>query len=238
MLWRDGRKWLVGILAAGGLVMIAFGASDSERIALIAGVTAWLATYALGQRFVLVMAAIAIAGVLLTPLWVKTVAKPENLHAVMPDIRLSALQRTYMWDFAIDRTVERPILGWGFDTSRHLPHGDEVLETEIFHAAGTEQRMGTHPHNWFAQTWVELGAVGALLLAALIAVLGRLVARQADRSLQAAMAGCFGFALVMINLMWGMWQSWWLSSLGIAIVLFSLVGRLATESDRPSRAAP
>jgi O-antigen ligase len=98
--------------------------------------------------------------------------------------------------------------------------------------------MGTHPHNWFAQTWVELGAVGAVLLAALIAVLGRFIARQADRSLQAAMTGCFGFALVMVNLMWGMWQSWWMSSLGIACLLFSLVGRIANETDHPSRAAP
>jgi O-antigen ligase len=221
------------------LVVVVFGVSESEKIALVAGFVAWLGARTFGRRFVYAMTAVAVAGVLLTPLWVKTVATPENLHALMPDIRLSALQRTYMWDFAIDRTIERPILGWGFDTSRHLPHGSEVLETEIFHASGTEQRMGTHPHNWFVQTWVELGGVGAILLAGLIGVLGWSIARQVSGlSLRAAMAGCLGFGLVMVNLMWGMWQSWWLSSLGIACLLFILVGRLANETGRPSPTAP
>ena len=139
-------------------------------------------------------------------------------YQALPSIRGSAHHRLVIWNWAADRIAERPLLGWGMDASRALPGGNTKVEAYMPLAQyglvidGTV--MPLHPHDAILQWWVELGVVGALLGAALVAWVW----------LQAALAGPFVLALAAATmppllLSFGVWQSWWLATLFLAAAL-------------------
>ncbi len=238
-LRRTGRTLMgLGFFVL-AVVIVVFSPSASIKIAFVAGTVIWGAVRFWGRPVVHVFTGAAILILLLAPVWVSSVVTPDRLHSTMPNIGMSALHRTFMWEFAVDRTLDRPVLGWGFDSSRRLPGGDIAIQSDFFRTARPEPVMGTHPHNWPVQIWVELGGIGALLFAGLLAAVGRTIATwDSDRGRQAAMAACLGFAFVLVNLMWGIWQSWWLASLGLPFLLFPVFSRLTDEEPRPFQAGP
>ena len=81
---------------------------------------------------------------------------------------LSWSERMGYWTYATARIAEHPLKGWGLDASR------------TFGAA-----IGLHPHNGAIQAWLELGALGAALMALAWALAFRRLARD-DRSLVTA----------------------------------------------------
>jgi O-antigen ligase len=80
-----------------------------------------------------------------------------------------------------------------------------------------------HPHSASLQIWYEMGLIGALLAAALIALTGRRLAHMfAQDKLGAAAAAAvlamFGF---MANIGWSIWQEWWMATLILAGALIA-----------------
>jgi O-antigen ligase len=79
-----------------------------------------------------------------------------------------------------------------------------------------------HPHNGALQIWYEFGVVGALFAAA---IWGAIVHRIANLP-HNARAICFA-ALTTIAVVsyisHGLWQSWWLGTVGIVPALFRMV---------------
>ena len=63
-------------------------------------------------------------------------------------ISLSNEKRLYLWSYISQRISEKPALGWGFNGSRALP--EESFEP----FRGSENVMGTHPHNAVLQALV------------------------------------------------------------------------------------
>jgi O-antigen ligase len=85
--------------------------------------------------------------------------------------------------------------------------------------------MGHHAHNIFLQTWYELGAIGALLLAIAGATVALLIFRLPILA-QPFVAGGFAAFAIVGAFAWGMWQSWFLCAVG----LVPLYLRVATAS--------
>ena len=76
--------------------------------------------------------------------------------------------------------------------------------------------MALHPHNGALQAWLELGVPGALLLAGcLYFLVTRAGATGAGRATAAATTATILAALSIGSLSYGLWQSWWLATLGI-----------------------
>ena len=123
-----------------------------------------------------------------------------------------------IWRFAAEKVGERPLLGWGLDASRELPGmhdkvalpvgGGQIAELDV---------MPLHPHNNAIQIWLELGIVGALIPALLIAYLLRGLARpELEAGARAMVLATLTSCLVVAFLSYGLWQGWWLGALWLA----------------------
>ncbi len=71
-----------------------------------------------------------------------------------------------------------------------------------------------HPHNFAIQVWFELGLVGVLLTAALIALAFRAIARIPEPIRAAALATAVAIWTVAF-VSHGAWQAWWWCLVGL-----------------------
>jgi O-antigen ligase len=118
-----------------------------------------------------------------------------------------------------DEVYKHPITGIGIRGSRDLklviPGADDVLKG----------RRIQHPHNIFLQTWLELGAIGAVLLLGVglagLWQMGRLPAEQ-QASAYALFTICCAVGLSGFDF----WQTWMLASAGFAWAALRLGARL------------
>jgi O-antigen ligase len=87
-----------------------------------------------------------------------------------------------------------------------------------------------HPHNAVLQVWLELGGVGVLLgFGALAFTLGAAfrapdLAHRVSRAVLAAGAAA-GISVALIS--FGIWQEWWIASLGLLAAALAGAARLA-----------
>ncbi len=213
------RHWV----ALGGgavllLIAVFYTGSSSALMALLAGAVAW----GLHWLFPRLMRWVMSIGVVVLPLAMPLVPMFVDRVAVtraIPNFPPSFYQRLEIWNFALERIRERPILGWGLDAARSIPGGTDKFHVSFqvpwmpeFYETST-QFMPLHPHNGGLQIWLELGGVGALLLAF---VLWRLVRSQVGATRESSvMAGFIAAALVPSTVAFGMAQSWWLALLAM-----------------------
>lgn len=225
-LRQAGRMPLGLALGAGVAIIAAIFGSDTAAIAFTVGALCWLAAGWLGPRAAYIFAVIFVIVVMTFPYAVHRTMATVDLDQVAAEssgkIPSSALIRFYIWRFASERIGERPIAGWGFDTARSIPGGGDKFTAKDGKGAilFEEFNLPLHPHNQILQIWLELGAVGALIVALgggwLIGRLGRwpVPARQGGL----ALAGC---ALVYDCLSFGAWQGWWIAAVlfGVALLM-------------------
>ena len=108
---------LVGLFAA----VFASG-STSALFGLVAGLFVWC-LYARYTRQTAKFLTVALPlSVLAMPILVYPLANnPEFIDRSIPYFPNSFIHRLHIWDFTLDRIAERPLLGWGLDTSRAIP---------------------------------------------------------------------------------------------------------------------
>jgi hypothetical protein len=122
------------------------------------------------------------------------------------DLPRSAQHRLAIWDFTLDHVVEKPLLGWGFDTSRAIPGGLEEF-------APGQQWLPLHPHNSVLQLLLEEGMIGfGLSLGALGLVLSSWIAQCRTQPVFGAVSGAALYGFLIIGFItFGLWQTWWLA---------------------------
>jgi len=223
----------IGFLLLGAAVLILLP-GDTAKIAAVVGLLAAGAAH-LAPRAVprLVGAGLGVT-ILAMPLLVALVP-------ALPLERLpqSALHRMMIWDFAVERIAERPLLGWGMEASREIPGGRDRPSTAAldrmrindpgmrrWFAEPHVQILPLHPHNGALQLWLELGGIGAAIAALLAWFLGIAAARAPSA---AAATGALASAAVTAMLSFGAWQAWWVAAMLLAA---------AACAGLPRRAAP
>lgn len=121
-----------------------------------------------------------------------------------------------VWRFAADRAAERPFLGWGFNSSRTLPGGHELM-------AENAELLPLHPHNAVLQVWLELGVPGLVLLCF---VLWRTFMptgwQEFNRRELLIRTLTVAAVFIAASATFGIWQSWWLSAIALALASTSL----------------
>ncbi len=220
----------LGLLAAGTALALALPA-ESAKIAVVVALGVGAAAAVLPRLSAGLAIAAALAVVLAAPL------ATSQILARSPDIaRLppSATHRVLIWDFVAARIADRPLGGWGFESSRRIPGGDDVFPADTTARFGLTtpalqdyyrgaKQLPLHPHNAALQLWLELGAVGAALGAALAALLLRAALRT---GLPAAGLGAAAACAVVGLLSYGMWQPWWIATQALVAVTLVGLGRL------------
>lgn len=131
----------------------------------------------------------------------------------------STYHRLLIWDFTTQRIAERPVLGWGFNTSRQMPGGGKRLDV-------SEKALPLHPHNAALQWRLELGILGALFGAAIVLVSTDMARRYAaDRVARAGAVASIGATYVIAMISFGAWQTWWVSGMFLIAGITVLVCR-------------
>jgi O-antigen ligase len=224
-IWLGGkRRFWVAVVPPLLAIVFAwlFGQFAVVLALLVGGVVFGLAM--LRPRSTGIAAALLCAGfVLLAPVAGKLLAPGPWLRSAAVSIQFSAYHRTKIWSFAADRIADRPLFGWGIDASRRIPGGDAVVDINRdlgFATRRYETRaviMPLHPHNAALQVWLELGGIGALLLAALCGGIPLACTRAPwPRASIAAGLAAFSTAYVLAMLSFSLWQSRWHALLWLA----------------------
>jgi exopolysaccharide production protein ExoQ len=207
------------------LIGLAFGYAAIVA-AMAAGGLVCVAAFLWRRRTAWSLAVILPAMVLLAPLAASKIDAGPWLKSVPDAIEFSLYHRIKIWHFAAARIAERPLAGWGLDASRRIPGGDQTFDINSdlgYERARYESRpkaMPLHPHNNALQIWLELGGVGAILGAVMLAALPLLVlraGRPAPAHAAALATITTGFVIAMLS--FGLWQSRWFPVMWFAAAL-------------------
>ena len=258
---RRGPRILAPICVIAGCVLLSQLENLSSTIALIGGIAVFAAVYFLGNRIITALAVLVVAGTLAAPLLPSTILSPEVIRETLPSIAAAQFHRALIWDFAAARILERPLRGWGLNSSRTIPGGDKQISRAVrdrttvaeadeaeanrtpvlddIDAAPPEnwELLPMHPHNAVLQWWLELGLPGAALGAGLILSLLIACRRYVAQRLEQATCVTVIFSATVISLLsYNIWQSWWLAALWLTTVM--VTGVLPVAGRDPPREAP
>jgi exopolysaccharide production protein ExoQ len=222
LVQRSRRLLALASLIAVVLAVGRFG-SDAGLIAIVVGALAWEITARLGRPVIRIVAVLFAILVLAMPLAAHRLLVETDLERLALDSRQmpsSAVVRLFIWKFTTERIAERPLLGWGFDTARHIPGGDDAIQTRTPDGQRliNDITLPLHPHNQVLQIWLELGAFGAMIVAIAGAALIWRIGSQPPPIRNGALAlvtTIFVYDLASF----GVWQSWWIAAVFIAIAI-------------------
>ena len=219
--WNQARGNAISAIL-GVAVLVAAGENLAAGVALAFGAVAFIAVRFGGRPVVFGLTGSAVVVVVAAP-FLASLPDPDSLATRFSEDQRSALHRLYIWEFTAERIAEKPILGWGLDSSRSIPGADDFV-------LPSGRLLDLHPHNAALQIWLELGALGAMALTALIFVTGRAIAAIAEPLHRAGAAGTFTAALAIAFLSFGIWQNWWIA----VLVLTSAFVRAAIPRAGPA----
>jgi exopolysaccharide production protein ExoQ len=215
-------------LLASATAMAVYGlAGTAAKAALLAGLAIGFLLHR--ARPVVAGAALAISVfvTIAAPLTFARLERVPGLGETADSYKISAGHRLLIWSFAGDRIAERPLTGWGLDSSRAIPGGDDPIRPG-------EPWLPLHPHNAALQVWLELGVPGAALFALLAAIVWRALARVEWPPLFAAAAGAsLTIAFLCCFATYGIWQEWWLGTLSFSLFLVLVMARAADGAALP-----
>ena len=226
VIWR--RKPLLAVAAwmASFAIILSFESNAAVAGLLFGGAIFALALWkpkGVSAAIGLVVAVLIMVGPLI-PTWLpdRTVLKQHQ-----ETITNSGYHRMLIWKFVAQKIAERPVLGWGFNTSRSIPGNKRDLD---FAAAA----LPLHPHNASLQVWLELGLPGAALAAILFARIMFGVSLMATAAIdKASSVGLIVVVLTIGHLSYGAWQSWWLAAIWLIACFMSIAIQPTGErSDR------
>jgi O-antigen ligase len=224
LLERGERAATAVLVTAAALILVQLQ-SLSAMMALAVSALCFGAVWRFRGRGRIVLAAVAVAGLAAAPLLPLTALSPETVRAAGVTLPFSSEHRLHIWRFAAERTLERPLCGWGVRAYRALPEAPELAAV-------------THPHNAFLELWVELGFVGAALAGALLfLVFLPLAPAVGPPVVQAGYAAAVVAPLLVGNTAFGLWQSMWVATAWLHAALLALALPSATTA-RPADAGP
>lgn len=188
-----------------------------------------------------VMAVLSLIPMLLFPAIIYGLMQSGLAQKIKTDLLPSWAARIDIWTYAVSRALEKPIWGWGYESSRRF-----------------DPTIPNHPHDMALQAWLELGIPGLLLLAGFwfwlywsLGIKGEVVETRApvvglrdlnDRTEEPPAEGnlalrfqpylmaqvtCF---LVIGTISYGLWRAWFYCLGALAVMAAVLAIKAARES--------
>jgi exopolysaccharide production protein ExoQ len=227
---RFGWIWALG-LAALTLVLVLIANSETARIAYFGGLLLFFLALGWPRALAPILGMLLCLALLAAPLLLRpAVIGWTTEQAIVPYAKESSLaHRVAIWSFVTGKIAERPLLGWGLDSSRAIPggHAEYNAHSEI---------LPLHPHDMALQIWLELGLPGAFLGVALLLAVTRRASLLAERPAAAAFAlAALGTAAINGASGYDLWHPWWLCFLWLTATF--LVAALGEDEKHASLVA-
>lgn len=211
-LWTEGRRG-----AAAALVLAAAGTAfageslSAQAASVLAAAWAGAATVFPAAAF---WAGVApVAGFAALAPWI-FLAFPGWIGPAAHLLPGSAMHRVEIWYFSANAVFEAPIVGHGFGAIRDFVPTPETLAGYVH-----LEKWTSHPHNAPIQLWLDLGAVG-LALAAALAWFAVRPARALPPPWRAAALAAAAATALAAMVSFGAWQETWLGAIGMALLAF------------------
>ena len=178
-------------------------------VAILIGLIGWLGVFVFRKKALIAL------GILIT---INTFALPFLINETKDfEIKItnniplpnSAVHRIKIWEFVAKKISERPLLGWGMNSSKHFSDGKNMVYTVSGEYLG--EALPLHPHNTILQIWVELGLPGILVFLCLGYYFFKITYQSSKPDLvKAIILGQFLTFFIFSSLSFGLWQAWWL----------------------------
>jgi len=226
-----GRLLLAAAAALAMAVAIYSLVGTAAQIAFAAGLAAAVLIYLSRRLFSRLAAAASALLVFAAPVVFPPLLGIDALRRAAEHLsKVSLWHRLEIWSFVGSRIAERPLFGWGLDSSRAIPGGSELFPAASNPWGLTVEHLPLHPHNVTLQIWLELGAPGAVLFAILAARLWlSLDAASWPRAYAAAAGGSLAAAFVAALGSYGAWQEWWIGTELLTFFVVLVLGRLSAQ---------
>ncbi|MHC8507864.1 MAG: O-antigen ligase family protein [Rhodospirillales bacterium] len=148
----------------------------------------------------------------------------------------SLFHRLAIWQAAVGHIAEAPLAGLGFDTARALYDSGDLIKYRFTDNVGNAllasnfEPIPLHPHNAALQIWLELGAIGALIAAGLLARMFWSASAALNSAPRFFMCAVFFSGLAAASAAFGAWQSWWLGALFMTAAFAAVLAKTPPPS--------
>ena len=225
------RPLIIALFFLALAVPILISKHDSSLIALLGSILVLLLARQWPRLTTRALAAIWCLGfALVLPLNFLAYNAELHLAEPLPD---SYKARVIIWEYTSERVLERPWLGIGVDSTRVMkpdpPHKTAPSLEEKPEGFVFKRTTAHHAHNIFLQSWYELGALGAILLAAA----GALIVLRIDLlpvQAQPFAAASFAAFAIIAAFSWGMWQTWFICAIALLPLYVAIAGATVRET--------
>jgi len=230
------RVGLVALVAATATCVLISESGTSVVAFFVGALVLALAALSLRATRITLAGAWTIATLLAVPLSVLPYDLGWHHWTWLPPESVAA--RFYVWKHMADEVYKQPFTGIGIRGTRTLRVTVPIeVETQGRRTDVIRGRRATHAHNIFLQTWLELGAIGAVLLLGVgLAALRQM--RNLPPVLQgssyALFATCFAIGVSGFDL----WQTWLLAAVALAWAAMLLATRLLVFAPLGAEACP
>jgi O-antigen ligase len=215
------KSWLYISLIIITIVNYLFHPMLAASLALVAAALVMLFIYRYGKNIFTLIFQGTIIFLISSPLLFKLCFSDSLLKLYFDHLPLSWQYRIHIWKNCLNFIWQKPFQGWGLNASRGLN------EIAVYEKMGFIQN---HPHNIGLQLWLENGLTGVVIICGLIySFYHQLLVSASARSELAMWGGSFVATMVFANISLGIWQSWWVSSIWIVVLLYKMA---RAESNR------
>jgi len=209
---------------------------SAAPLAIAVGVVVFLFTFFLGRKGLRFFFASVACAVVIAPIAAGSLDRPESLGLDPQTSDPSILHRIEIYRYVAHKTADRPLFGHGFSASRFM--GKEAPEFLIPDApsgrTSPTSLIPLHTHNLALQVWLELGAVGAGLLAFMLVAIGQYLTRHPRNNLTLAMYGAASATILTFSaITFGAWQYHWISAMLICVAALVVADRLLQLNGSP-----
>lgn len=202
-----GRPYLGVALMALTLVATSLLPMDASTLAVLCGCLGYLLVRFRPKVMTKLLFAATILLAITSPFIMSSVLTQDNLADQGIELTRNQTQRVAIWNYASDLIREKPMLGYGFDSSR------EIGKQGVLISGTNWPAMPLHPHNAFLQIWLELGLVGICLVGVFLGFLWRQLDFQIEENRETPIIIATIVAALVISLIsFGVWQYWWIAT--------------------------
>lgn len=197
---------------------------DAARIAFLLGIAFAVPVYFRRKGVARAAAIVSAAFIMTAPLTLPPLAGIAPVRADAEAVKFSAWHRLEIWSFVGGKIAQKPLLGWGLDSSRAIPGGNASIPD----APDGQQWLPLHPHNAALQLWLELGVPGALLFAWFVPWVWLALERAPWPPLYAAAAASSLVTALIVGFgSYGVWQEWWIATEFLTLFAILVMARPA-----------
>lgn len=133
-------------------------------------------------------------------------------------INILDAHRQFIWGFTISKIKEKPILGFGPDTSNFIKEGQRIINSEH---TGTMKFIPSHPHNFLLELLLETGLLGTLSFLIFIFLMNYNLFKKANYYEKFFIIFFNGYYWGASLVNFSYWQAWWQCSYFLILSLIT-----------------